>query len=192
LGLWMESERLRSGTVNQTGVDTQRDVVKEEKRLRMDNQPYGNLFTAVQNNLFTKHPYHWSTIGSMEDLNAATLSEFQDFYKKYYVPNNATLVVAGDINPEQTKKWINEYYADIPNGAVDPKNFAKDEPITMAKEVTVTDKNIQLPAYLVAYRTPSNKEKDAYVLDMLAACLSNGTSSVLYKKLVDQEKKALE
>ena len=158
----------------------------------MDNQPYGNLFTAVQNNLFTKHPYHWSTIGSMEDLNAATLSEFQDFYKKFYVPNNATLVVAGDIKPEQTKKWILEYYGDIPKGTVYPKNFPKDEPITQEKEVTVTDKNIQLPAYVFAYRTPSNKEKDAYILDMLSSYLSNGKSSVLYKKLVDQEKKALQ
>ena len=192
LGLWMESERLKSGSVNQIGVDTQREVVKEEKRLRMDNQPYGNLFTAVQNNLFTKHPYHWSTIGSMDDLNAATLAEFQDFYKKHYVPNNATLVVAGDIKPEQTKKWILEYYGDIPKGTVYPKNFAKDEPITKEKEVTVTDKNIQLPAYVFAYRTPSNKEKDAYTLDMLSSYLSSGKSSVLYKKLVDQEKKALQ
>lgn len=192
LGLWMESERMKSGTVNQIGVDTQREVVKEEKRLRMDNQPYGNLFTAVQNNLFTKHPYHWSTIGSMEDLNAATLSEFQDFYKKFYVPNNATLVVAGDIKPEQTKKWILEYYGDIPKGTVYPKNFPKDDPITQEKEVTVTDKNIQLPAYVFAYRTPSNKEKDAYILDMLSSYLSSGKSSVLYKKLVDQEKKALQ
>lgn len=192
LGLWMESERLKSGSINQIGVDTQREVVKEEKRLRVDNQPYGNLFTVVQNNLFTKHPYHWSTIGSMEDLNAATLSEFQDFYKKYYVPNNATLVVAGDINPEQTKKWINEYYGDIPKGTVAKKNFPKDEPITKEKEVTYYDKNIQLPAYVFAYRTPSSREKDAYVLDMLSSYLSSGKSSVLYKKLVDQDKKALQ
>ncbi len=192
LGLWMESERLKSGTINEVGVETQREVVKEEKRLRIDNQPYGNLFTVVQKNLFTKHPYHWSTIGSMEDLNAAKLSEFQDFYKKYYVPNNATLVVAGDINPEQTKKWINEYYSDIPKGIVSPKNFPQDEPITQEKEVTYYDKNIQIPAYVFAYRTPANREKDAYALDMLSSYLSSGKSSVLYKKLVDQEKKALQ
>lgn len=192
LGLWMEAERMRHAIVNQIGVDTQREVVKEEKRMRMDNQPYGNLFTAVQNNLFTNHPYHWSTIGSMDDLNAAKLEEFQDFYKKFYVPNNAVLVVAGDIKPEQTKKWISEYYGGIPKGTVAPKNFAKDEPITKEKEVTVTDANIQLPAYVFAYRTPSNKDKEAYTLDMLSSYLSNGKSSVLYKKLVDQEKKALQ
>jgi predicted Zn-dependent peptidase len=87
----------------------------------MDNQPYGNLLTAILNNLFTNHPYHWPTIGSMEDLNAAKLDEFLDFYKKYYVPNNATLVVAGDLKPEQTKKWIEEYYGSIPKGEVFPK-----------------------------------------------------------------------
>ena len=191
LGLWMEAERMRHAVINQIGVDTQREVVKEEKRMRMDNQPYGNLLTAILNNLFTNHPYHWPTIGSMEDLNAAKLDEFLDFYKKYYVPNNATLVVAGDLKPEQTKKWIAEYYGSIPKGEVFPKNFTKDAPITQEKEVTVTDANIQLPAYVFAYRTPSNKEKDAYALQMLSTYLSNGKSSVLYKKLVDQDKKAL-
>lgn len=191
LGLWMEAERMRHAVINQIGVDTQREVVKEEKRMRMDNQPYGNLLTAILNNLFTNHPYHWPTIGSMEDLNAAKLDEFLDFYKKYYVPNNATLVVAGDLKPEQTKKWIEEYYGSIPKGEVFPKNFTKDAPISQEKEVTVTDPNIQLPAYIFAYRTPSNKEKDAYALQMLSTYLSNGKSSVLYKKLVDQDKKAL-
>lgn len=191
LGLWMEAERMRHAVINQIGVDTQREVVKEEKRMRMDNQPYGNLLTAILNNLYTNHPYHWPTIGSMEDLNAAKLDEFLDFYKKYYVPNNATLVVAGDLKPEQTKKWIAEYYGSIPKGEVFPKNFPKDAPITQEKEVTVTDANIQLPAYVFAYRTPSNKEKDAYALQMLSTYLSNGKSSVLYKKLVDQDKKAL-
>ena len=190
LGLWMEAERMRNAVINQIGVDTQREVVKEEKRLRMDNQPYGNLFTEVQKNLFTKHPYNWSTIGSMDDLNAAKLSEFQDFYKKFYVPNNAVLVVAGDIEPAQTKKWINDYYAGIPKGTVHPKKFQQDAPITTAKEVTAYDKNIQLPAYVFAYRTPANTERDAYVLDMLSSYLSSGKSSVLYRKLVDEEKKA--
>lgn len=192
LGLWMEAERMRHAVINQIGVDTQRDVVKEEKRMRMDNQPYGNLLPAILNNVFTKHPYHWPTIGSMEDLNSAKLDEFLEFYKKYYVPNNATLVVAGDIKPEQTKKWIEEYYGGIPKGVKYDKSFPKDEPITQEKEVTVTDPNIQMPAYLFAYRTPSNKEKDGYVLQMLSSYLSNGKSSVLYKKLIDQEKKALE
>ena len=191
LGLWMEAERLRHPVINQIGVDTQREVVKEEKRLRMDNQPYGGLFNAILTTLFKKHPYKGTVIGSMEDLNSAKLEEFNAFFKKYYIPNNATLVVAGDIKPEQTKKWINEYFGSIPKGTPVTRNFPKETPITQEFEETIYDANIQIPAYIFAYRTPAAKERDAYILNMLGSYLSKGKSSVLYKKLVDNEKKAL-
>ena len=191
LGLWMEAERLRHPVINQIGVDTQREVVKEEKRLRMDNQPYGGLFNAILTTLFKKHPYKGTVIGSMEDLNSAKLEEFNAFFKKYYIPNNATLVVAGDIKPEQTKKWINEYFGSIPKGTPITRNFPKETPITQEFEETIYDANIQIPAYIFAYRTPAVKERDAYILEMLGSYLSRGKSSVLYKKLVDNEKKAL-
>ena len=191
LGLWMEAERLRHPVINQIGVDTQREVVKEEKRLRIDNQPYGGLFNAILTTLFKKHPYKGTVIGSMEDLNSAKLEEFNAFFKKYYIPNNATLVVAGDIKPEQTKKWINEYFGSIPKGTPITRNFPKETPITQEFEETVYDANIQIPAYIFAYRTPAEKERDAYILSMLGSYLSKGKSSVLYKKLVDNEKKAL-
>ena len=191
LGLWMEAERLRHPVINQIGVDTQREVVKEEKRLRMDNQPYGKLVDAILTTLFKKHPYKGTVIGSIEDLNSAKLEEFNAFFKKYYIPNNATLVVAGDIKPEQTKKWINEYFGSIPKGTPITRNFPKETPITQEFEETVYDANIQIPAYIFAYRTPATKERDAYILSMLGSYLSKGKSSVLYKKLVDNEKKAL-
>ena len=191
LGLWMEAERLRHPVINQIGVDTQREVVKEEKRLRMDNQPYGKLVDAILTTLFKKHPYKGTVIGSIEDLNSAKLEEFNAFFKKYYIPNNATLVVAGDIKPEQTKKWINEYFGSIPKGTPITRNFPKETPITQEFEETVYDANIQIPAYIFAYRTPAVKERDAYILEMLGSYLSRGKSSVLYKKLVDNEKKAL-
>ena len=191
LGLWMEAERLRHPVINQIGVDTQREVVKEEKRLRLDNQPYGGLFNAILTTLFKKHPYKGTVIGSMEDLNSAKLEEFNAFFKKYYIPNNATLVVAGDIKPEQTKKWINEYFGSIPKGTPITRNFPKETPITQEFEETVYDANIQIPAYIFAYRTPAGNERDAYILSMLGSYLSKGKSSVLYKKLVDNEKKAL-
>ena len=191
LGLWMEAERLRHPVINQIGVDTQREVVKEEKRLRMDNQPYGGLFNAILTTLFKKHPYKGTVIGSMEDLNSAKLEEFNSFFKKYYIPNNATLVVAGDIKPEQTKKWINEYFGSIPKGTPITRNFPKETPITQEFEETIYDANIQIPAYIFAYRTPAGNERDAYILSMLGSYLSKGKSSVLYKKLVDNEKKAL-
>ncbi|HLU50810.1 MAG TPA: pitrilysin family protein, partial [Flavobacteriaceae bacterium] len=116
LGLWMESERMLHPIINQIGVDTQNEVVKEEKRLRVDNQPYGNLLKAVKENLFKKHPYRWTTIGEMEDLDAATLEEFQAFNDKFYVPNNAVLVVAGDIDKARVKKMIKDYFGSIPKG----------------------------------------------------------------------------
>lgn len=192
LGLWMEADRLRHPVINQIGVDTQRDVVKEEKKLTRDNRPYGALFDTILGALFKKHPYKGTVIGSVEDLNAAKLEEFQAFFKKYYVPNNAVLVVAGDIKPEQTKKWINEYYGSIPKGAPITRNFPKEDPITKETEETFYDANIQLPAYIFAYRSPAQNEKDSYALQMLGKYLSGGKSSILYKKLVDQEKKALE
>ena len=151
LGLWMEAERLRHPVINQIGVDTQREVVKEEKRLRMDNQPYGKLVDAILTTLFKKHPYKGTVIGSIEDLNSAKLEEFNAFFKKYYIPNNATLVVAGDIKPEQTKKWINEYFGSIPKGTPITRNFPKETPITQEFEETVYDANIQIPAYIFAY-----------------------------------------
>src|SRR5690606_26374349 len=117
LGLWMESERLMHPIINQIGVDTQNEVVKEEKRLRFDNAPYGAFLAAIGENLFKVHPYKEKLIGEMEDLDAATLEEFQVYFKKYYVPNNAVLVVAGDIDVAKTKKMVKDYFGSIPRGA---------------------------------------------------------------------------
>src|SRR5690554_3628480 len=113
LGLWMESERMLHPVINQIGVDTQNEVVKEEKRLRIDNQPYGNILKAIKENLFTKHPYRWTTIGEIEDLDAATLEEFIEFFEKFYGPNNATLVVAGDIDKDEVKTRSEEHTSEL-------------------------------------------------------------------------------
>lgn len=192
LGLWMESERMLHPIIDQKGVDTQNEVVKEEKRLRVDNAPYGQIFAEVKKNLYTKHPYRWATIGSMDHLDAATLEEFQAFNDKFYVPNNATLVVAGDIDIEKTKKMVEDYFGPIPKGAPVERVDIKEDPITEQINATYEDPNIQLPAIVTAYRTPSMKERDAYVLNMISSVLSDGKSSRLYKKLVDEQKQALE
>lgn len=192
LGLWMESERLFQPVINQIGVDTQNEVVKEEKRLRIDNQPYGNLLYAVKQNLFTKHPYRWATIGSMDHLDAATLEEFIDFKEKFYVPNNAVLVVAGDINPTEVRKMVDDYFGTIPRGKDVDKVNIKEEPITKQIDAKYYDGNIQLPALIHAYRTPGLTERDAHVLNMVSELLSGGKSSRLYKKMVDENKSALE
>lgn len=192
LGLWLESERMLHPIINQIGVDTQNEVVKEEKRLRVDNQPYGRFLENVKKHLFTKHPYRWTTIGEMAHLDAATLEEFLAFNKKYYVPNNAVLVVAGDIDTQKTKKLIQDYFGPIPKGAEVDRNLAKEDPITSPIEAKAYDPNIQIPAIMTAYRTPSFKSRDARVLDMISTYLSDGPSSKLYKKMVDEKKKALQ
>jgi len=192
LGLWMESERLLHPIINQIGVDTQNEVVKEEKRLRVDNQPYGKFFENVKKNMFKKHPYRWTTIGEMSHLDAATLEEFQAFNKKFYVPNNAVLVVAGDIDVPSVKKMIQDYFGPIPRGEEITRNFPKEDPITETIYAKAYDSNIQIPAIVAAYRTPSMKDRDAYALDMLSSYLSDGKSSKLYKKLVDEKKMALQ
>jgi len=192
LGLWMESERMLHPIIEQGGVDTQNEVVKEEKRLRVDNQPYGKFLENVKKNLFSKHPYRWTTIGEMEHLDAATLDEFLAFNKKFYVPNNAVLVVAGDIDIASTKKMVQDYFGDIPRGADIERNYKKDDPITEAISATAYDSNIQIPAVINAYRTPGFSERDSRVLDMISTYLSDGPSSKLYKKLVDEKKMALQ
>lgn len=192
VGLWMESERMLHPVIDQTGVDTQNEVVKEEKRLRVDNSPYGSFLAEIKKSLFTKHPYRWATIGSMDHLDAATLEEFQAFNNTYYSPNNAVLVVAGDLDIAKTKEMIKAYFGPIPRKA-DPKRVSiKEEPITKEIKAKYNDPNIQIPAIVAAYRTPSMKTRDAYVLNMISTVLSDGKSSRLYKKLVDEKKMALQ
>ncbi len=116
LGLWLESERLLHAKVEQTGIETQREVVKEEKRQRVDNQPYATFMENLFKRAYTKHPYNWVPIGSMEHLNAAQEVDYVNFYRTFYVPANAVLSIAGDINIEQTKKLIDKYFGSIPKG----------------------------------------------------------------------------
>lgn len=192
LGLWMESERLLHPVINQIGVDTQNEVVKEEKRLRVDNQPYGNLLAEVKKNIFKNHPYRWATIGSMEHLDAATLEEFQAFNKKFYIPNNAVLVVAGQFDTNQAKQWIQKYFSVIPKGTPVTRKTFEETPITQTLKASYEDPNIQIPMIIGAYRTPSMKTRDARVLDLISTILSDGKSSRLYKKIVDDKKMALQ
>lgn len=192
LGLWLESERLMHPVIDEKGVETQNEVVKEEKRLGVDNSPYGHLFEQILLSLFKKHPYRWTTIGSMDHLDAATLEEFQEFNKKFYVPNNGVLVVAGNFEIDETKKMVEDYFGPIPRGNDVPRINIKEDPITEETRKEFFDANIQIPMVLVCYRTPSMKSRDAYVLDMISTILSDGKSSRLYKKMVDEKKISLQ
>ena len=192
LGLWLEAEQMRHPIIEQSGVDTQNEVVKEEKRMRVDNSPYGQWTAEVFKNLFKKHPYRWTVIGSMDHLDAATLEEFRAFNKKFYAPNNAVLVVAGDIDKKETKKLIQNYFGSIPKGAEIERVSIKEDLIKETIHATHEDPNIQIPAIFTVYRTPSMTNRDAYVFNMISSILTSGKSSRLYKKLVDEKKKALQ
>ncbi len=190
IGLWLESERMLHPVVSQKGINTQNEVVKEEKRLG-ENQPYGKLIEVVSENLFEVHPYKGTVIGKMEHLDAATEEDYKKFNKKFHVPNNAVLVVAGDIEVDKTLELVKKYFGDIPRGKDVERNFPKEKPITKSKRVKAYDKNIQIPAYVLAYRTPPQNERDSWVLNMISTYLSDGESSKLFKKVVDEKKMAL-
>ena len=188
LGLWLESERMLHPVIDEIGVQTQNEVVKEEKRSNYDNRPYGQLLPQITQSLFTKHPYRWLPIGSMDHLDAATLDEFIAYNKKFYVPNNAVLVVAGNFEIDDVKKKISDYFGPIPRGEEVPRINITEDPITAEIKKKFYDPNIQLPMGLVSYRIPSFKDRDSYVLDMISSILSGGKSSRLYKKMVDDKK----
>lgn len=191
LGLYMESERLLHAKIDSIGIETQREVVKEERRQRMDNTPYGSVVEETMKRAYYVHPYRWPVIGSMDHLNAATDEEFIDFYKTFYVPNNAVLSIAGDIDIEETKKLVGKYFSEIPNGKVEIPRPSVEEP-KQTKEVrdTVFD-NIQLPAVIQAFHIPAQGTEDFYAVSMLSQLLSQGESSRLSKALVDEQQKAL-
>jgi len=192
LGLWLESERMLHAKVDSLGIATQKKVVIEEKKQSYDNRPYGTILQETMKRAFTVHPYRWTTIGDPDHIMAAKDEEFQQFYDKFYVPNNAVLVLAGDIEIEPTKELIKKYFADIPRGKADLSLELPVEP-PLAGEVrdTVFD-NVQLPLILQAYRTPALGTDDFYALDMLSTLLSTGQSSRLYKALVDEQQKAMQ
>jgi len=191
LGLWMESERMLHAKIDQVGVDTQREVVKEEKRQRVDNQPYASFLSEMFKRAFKEHNYRWVPIGSMDHLNAATLAEFMAFYKKYYVPNNATLSIAGDIDVAQTKAMITKYFGSIPAGATVQRPSAYEPPLGAEVVDTIYD-NIQIPAVFAGYRMVSETHPDTYALQMLTTALSDGPSSRFSKRMVDQDQSALQ
>ena len=191
-GLWLESERMMHPVIDEAGVKTQNEVVKEEKRLRNDNQPYGNFVGEIMKRLFTKHPYNWIPIGSMADLDAATLAEFQAFNKKYYTPGNAVLVIAGDIDIPKTKALVENYFSDIPSGTPVVKTKIFEDPIRKEVIDTAYDSNIQVPAIMTAYRIPGRTSAESKALQMASSVLSTGNSSRMYKKMVDDKKNSLQ
>ena len=191
LALYMESERMLHSKVDITGVETQREVVKEERRQRYENQPYGTILPETLKRAYQVHPYQWAPIGSMEHLNAATIEEFQQFYKDFYVPNNATLTIAGDIDYAATESMVRKYFAEIPKGSKEIYRPNVVEPKKTAEVRDVIYDNIQIPAVIQAYNLPPRNHPDSYALSMLSTYLTGGNSSLMTKELVDKQQKAL-
>jgi predicted Zn-dependent peptidase len=192
LGLWLESERMLHAKIEDIGVNTQREVVKEEKRQRIDNQPYASFMGETFKRAFKEHPYKWQPIGSMDHLNQAQLSEFIAFYKKFYVPNNCVLSIAGDIDIAETKKQIDNYFSAIPAGksSIPRPNIV--EPALGGEVRDVIEDNIQLPLLVHAYRTPKQGTEEYYAFNVLSTLLSGGQSARMQKILVNQKQVAVQ
>ena len=191
LGLWLESERMMHAKIEQIGVNTQREVVKEEKRMRMDNRPYGSFLTEMLKRAFKVHPYRWAPIGSMDHLNAAKLEEFIQFYKTYYVPNNCVLSIAGDFNKADLKKKIEAYFAAIPPGTSPIVRPSINEPALGGEVRDVIEDNVQLEGVFQAYRAPKQGVSEYYAFNVLSNILSGGESSRMNKTLVDTKQLAV-
>lgn len=191
LALWMESERMLHAKIDDVGVETQRKVVKEEKKQSFDNRPYGQLLNVVFDNLYTVHPYRWSPIGKEQYIDEAKISEFMDFYKTFYVPENAVLVIGGDLTEAQAKPLIEKYFATIPKGTkAIPRPTAVEPVQTAEKRVNFYD-NVQLPAVILAYHGAAMGTDDFYALQLLNQLLSQGKSSLFQKEIVDKQQKAV-
>ncbi len=191
LGLWMESERMLHSKVDSVGVETQRKVVKEELKQRNENTPYGSILNESFGHAYTVHPYRWTPGGSPEYINKAALQEFIDFYKTFYVPNNATLSISGDLTIAQTKALIEKYYGGIPKGTKAIPRPTAVEPIKTAEVRDTVLDNIQLPAVVMSYHIPAQGTTDYYAVNMLTTLLSQGKSSRMQKSIVDKQQKAL-
>ncbi len=191
LALWMEAERMLHAKIDEVGVETQRKVVKEEKKQRYDNTPYGQILNVVYENAYEKHPYRWSPIGKEQYINQATIDEFMQFYKTFYVPNNATLSIAGDLDINETKKFIEKYYGDIPRGTKPVPRPTEVEPVQTAEKRVEFYDNVQLPAVVIGYHVPKMGTDDWYALSLLTQMLSQGQSSRFQKELVDKQQKGL-
>ena len=186
LALFLEADRLATmlETVDQRKLDVQREVVKNERRERVDNQPYGLADILLAQTLFPAgHPYHWETIGSMSDLSAASLEDVQAFFRRYYVPANATLVVAGDVKVDEVKRLVQEHFGGIAAGA-DPPSQAP-MPGRLAKELRlIQEDDVQLPRLYFAWPSPAYFAPGDAALDLIAVLLAQGKSSRLYRRLV--------
>lgn len=192
LALYLESERMLHGKIDQIGVDTQREVIKQEMKEVLEDQPYMSFRKEMPIRLFPNHPYKNPVIGSAEHLDQATLEDFKDFYNTFYVPNNATLVVTGDIDYEETEALVRKYFGEIPKGSNNITRPNIEIERLSAEVMDIVYDNIQLPAIFQGYQIPKIGHPDTYALNLLSTYLLSGKSSLMYRELVDGSQKAVQ
>jgi zinc protease len=191
LVLWLEADRLASLRINEDVFKAEREVVKEERRMRIDNQPYGRLNELIYDQAFTVHPYKHPTIGSMRDLEAASVADVRDFFHTYYVPGNATVVIVGDFETREAQELVTRYLGRVPKSDRPvPRDIPKEPPQTRERRVTL-EENWPLPAVVVAHHITYDGDPDSYPLHIASKVLSDGQSSRIYRKLVYEKQLAL-
>ena len=192
LALWLEADRMATllDALNQENLDNQRDVVKNEKRSSYDNRPYGQWFHKLQEHLFPpEHPYHHPTIGSMEDLDAASLEDVAAFFRTYYAPNNAVLAIAGDVEPAQARAWVERYFGEIaPNPKIPPLGDMSVPPTLGGESREVIEDRVPLPRHYFGFRAPCFGDPRLDALEVAAQILAGGKGSRLYRRLVREER----
>lgn len=193
LALWIEAQRMRRLHVNDIGVETQRGVVKEERKNRYDNAAYGGWFEKMQAKLFAGTPYAWAPIGSAQHIDSASNQEFIDFYNMFYQPNNAILVVSGDFDEKLVRETIDAYFGGYTK-APEPRRpvFTDLKPLTISSNDTINDTKAQLPAMFIGYQGISMKDEDAYAAELLSTIMVGGESSRLYRSIVDSQQTAVQ
>ena len=189
--LWLEADRMATLRIDEKVFETEREVVKEERRMRVENQPYGKLNEIIYDQAFTTHPYKHPTIGSMADLEAASIEDVRDFFKTYYVPENATLVIVGDFDPKEAMDLVNRYLGRVPKATKPvPRDIPAEPPQTKERRVRI-EENVPLPAVVVAHHITFDGHPDSYPLHIASKVLSDGQSSRIYRKLVYEKQLAL-
>lgn len=187
--IWLEADRMGSLSVDEANFKSEREVVKEERRVGVENSPYGRLFEDLYDEAFKVHPYKHTTIGSMEDLNKATIQDVLAFHSTYYRPDNATMIIVGDFTPSQADSWADRFFSGIPKPATPVPRVAVKEPPQQAERRVAKwyESQSPLPAVVVAYHMPAEFTPDSYPLILASNILSGGESSRLYRKLVYEE-----
>jgi zinc protease len=191
LALFLESDRMKALNISQANLDNQRNAVQEERRLRVDNQPYGKSSETLESLAYDNFPYHHSVIGSMDDLNAASVNDVKDFFRIYYAPNNAVLVLAGDLDPKEALAKVKKYFGEIPRQAAPPAVDITEPAHDKERRASMDDQLARLPQVQAVYNVPAGNTPDIYALRILANVLSSGRSSRFYQRLVHDKQLAV-